>query len=81
LHNGEIYNSDALRSGLKDKYTFKSTSDSETIGAMYKEHGPEALWSHLDGMFGVIVYDDTTKRFLVGRDHTGIIPLYWGVGK
>jgi asparagine synthase (glutamine-hydrolysing) len=25
-----------------------------------------------------MLIDNTTKRFYFGRDHVGIIPLYWG---
>lgn len=29
-------------------------------------------------MWGIVIYDSKTKRFYVGRDHVGIIPLYFG---
>lgn len=32
-------------------------------------------------MFGVLIYDPNTNEFYASRDHVGIIPLYWGVGK
>lgn len=38
------------------------------------------MWNHLEGMFGVIIYDPNTKEFYAARDHVGIIPLYWGIG-
>lgn len=39
------------------------------------------MWIHLEGMYGVLIYDPNTKEFFAARDHVGIIPLYWGVGK
>ncbi len=39
------------------------------------------MWSKIEGMWGIIIYDNNLKRFWVGRDHVGIIPLYCGVGK
>ena len=35
----------------------------------------------LDGMWGITIYDHNTKRFYIGRDHVGIIPIYWGSTK
>jgi asparagine synthase (glutamine-hydrolysing) len=32
-------------------------------------------------MWGIVLYDNKLKRFWIGRDHVGIIPLYWGTGK
>lgn len=32
-------------------------------------------------MFGVLIYDPNTKEFYASRDHVGIIPMYWGIGK
>lgn len=29
-------------------------------------------------MWGVILYDGNSKRFYIGRDYVGIIPVYWG---
>jgi asparagine synthetase B (glutamine-hydrolysing) len=31
-------------------------------------------------MWAIIVYDESTKEFIIGRDHVGIIPLYYGFG-
>lgn len=39
------------------------------------------MWNYLDGMWGTVVYDKGTQRYFVGRDHLGIIPVYWGAGK
>jgi asparagine synthase (glutamine-hydrolysing) len=50
------------------------------VGPLFKEHGPKEFWKHLNGMWGIILYDQSTKRFWIGRDQCGIIPLYWGVG-
>jgi len=43
--------------------------------------GAENLWEKLDGMWGIVLYDHALKRYWIGRDHVGIIPLYWGSGK
>jgi len=75
--NGEIYNHSALRSALQDKYAFQTGSDCEVILALYQEKGIDFL-DDLQGMFAFILYDTVKQSWLIGRDHIGIIPLYYG---
>ncbi|WP_045046167.1 asparagine synthase B [Rouxiella chamberiensis] len=75
--NGEIYNHQALRASLGDRYTFQTESDCEVILALYQEKGP-AFLDELYGMFAFILYDTEKDAYLIGRDHMGIIPLYMG---
>lgn len=75
--NGEIYNHQALRERLADRYAFQTGSDCEVILALYQEHGPDFL-DQLRGMFAFILYDAERDAYLIGRDHLGIIPLYMG---
>ena len=75
--NGEIYNHHALRSALQDKYAFQTGSDCEVILALYQEKGIDFL-DDLQGMFAFILYDTVKQSWLIGRDHIGIIPLYYG---
>ncbi|STD28608.1 Asparagine synthetase B [glutamine-hydrolyzing] [Edwardsiella tarda] len=75
--NGEIYNHQALRERLADRYAFQTGSDCEVILALYQEYGPDFL-DQLRGMFAFILYDAKRDAYLIGRDHLGIIPLYMG---
>ena len=75
--NGEIYNHQALRAELSDKYEFQTASDCEVILALYQEKGHDFL-DDLQGMFAFILYDTEKDAYLIGRDHLGIIPLYMG---
>lgn len=75
--NGEIYNHQALRAQLADKYDFQTHSDCEVILALYQEKGIHFL-DELQGMFAFILYDRRNNTWLAGRDHIGIIPLYMG---
>ncbi|AXF75228.1 asparagine synthase B [Erwinia tracheiphila] len=75
--NGEIYNHQALRARLSDRYEFQTESDCEVILALYQEKGVDFL-DELQGMFAFILYDTIKKTWLIGRDHIGIIPLYMG---
>ncbi|QUG76675.1 asparagine synthase B [Erwinia sp. E602] len=75
--NGEIYNHQALRAELSDRYEFQTDSDCEVILALYQEKGVDFL-DELQGMFAFILYDTEKQTYLIGRDHIGIIPLYTG---
>jgi asparagine synthase (glutamine-hydrolysing) len=77
VYNGEIYNYIELRDDLKKRgHQFKTTSDTEVILHMYKEHG-DVFINDLNGMFAFIIYDKQRNRLLVAKDHFGIKPLYW----
>jgi len=74
--NGEIYNHRELRAELPD-YKFKTNSDCEVILALYQKHGADFI-EMLNGIFAFALYDLKNDRYLVARDHMGIIPLYEG---
>ncbi|MCL4109811.1 UNVERIFIED_CONTAM: hypothetical protein GTU68_052070 [Idotea baltica] len=75
--NGEIYNHRALREGYASQFDFQTESDCEVILALYQEKGP-AFLEDLNGIFAFALYDQAQDRYLIGRDHMGIIPLYMG---
>lgn len=75
--NGEIYNHKQLEKGLSSPYPFKTKSDCEVILPLYLEHGTGFI-DMLQGMFAFILYDAEQNRYLIARDHIGIIPLYYG---
>jgi len=94
--NGEIYNHAALRA-LFPSYEFQTGSDCEVVLPMFADHveapdaattaaaaadaPPPSFLEQLSGMFGFVVVDTATGRFLVARDAIGIIPLYFGSDK
>ncbi|MBP9031360.1 MAG: asparagine synthase B [Dysgonomonadaceae bacterium] len=78
--NGEIYNHREIRKHFEGKYEFLTQSDCEVILALYREKGPNFL-EGLNGIFAFALYDIENNRFLIGRDHIGIIPLYQGWDK
>jgi asparagine synthase (glutamine-hydrolysing) len=75
--NGEIYNHKELRAYLATPYPFKTDSDCEIILALYREKGVDFL-DELNGIFAFVLYDSDRDRYLIGRDHIGIVPLYTG---
>ncbi len=78
VFNGEIYNFSDLRNGLKNKHVFKGRSDTEVIVHLYEEIGEE-VFSRLQGMFAIAIYDKKINKILLARDRMGKKPLYWGL--
>ncbi len=79
IFNGEIYNYKELRQELKNYgHCFRTNSDTEVIIHGYKEWGTAVL-NHLNGMFGVAIWDLQRKRLVVARDAMGIKLVYYGI--
>lgn len=77
VFNGEIYNHRELRSALAESgYAFRTTSDTETLLALYARHGPDCV-SMLRGMFAFLVYDSQKRTLFGARDPFGKKPLFW----
>ena len=74
--NGEIYNYVELQQELQAGWTFRSSSDTETILAAHAKWGIDSL-SHLRGMFAFALWDG--DRFIGARDRFGIKPFYYAV--
>lgn len=74
--NGEIYNSTSLRIQLKDKFDFKTNSDSEVALAVLQIFGQQGI-SKLDGMFAFAYVPPSGTEIWLGRDRLGIKPLYY----
>ena len=79
VFNGEIYNFKELRFKLEARgHSFRTNSDTEVIIHGYKEWGAD-VFNHLNGMFGVAIWDETKKQLLVARDAMGIKPVYYAI--
>jgi asparagine synthase (glutamine-hydrolysing) len=79
IFNGEIYNYKELREELeKYGHCFRTNSDTEVIIHGYKEWGID-VFNHLNGMFGVAIWDLQRKRLVVARDAMGIKLVYYRI--
>ena len=78
--NGEIYNHVELRKKYSNDYNFTTASDCEIIISLYKKMGSDFI-NHLNGIFAFAIYDSDNDKYLIARDHMGIIPLYMGWDK
>jgi len=85
VFNGEIYNFRGLRREIEAAESgktggggavFFSESDTEVLLRGYALWG-ESLFSRLDGMFALLLYDHGRRKLIVARDHVGIKPLYY----
>ena len=78
--NGEIYNHIQLKEKYTKDYNFKTESDCEVILALYEKKGINFL-NDLNGIFAFALYDSSDDKYIIARDHIGIIPLYMGWDK
>ena len=78
--NGEIYNHKNLKNRFAADYNFRTESDCEVILALYEKKGINFL-NDLNGIFSFALYDSSNDKYLIARDHMGIIPLYMGWDK
>jgi asparagine synthase (glutamine-hydrolysing) len=79
IFNGEIYNYKELRAELQSKgHQFTTNSDTEVIIHGYKEWGTN-VFNHLNGMFGLAIWDVLNQRLVVARDAMGIKLVYYKI--
>src|SRR6266480_1381276 len=79
IFNGEIYNYKELRLQLQERgHLFSTSSDTEVIVHGYKEWGTD-VFNHLNGMFGLAIWDVRKRRLVVARDAMGIKLIYYKI--
>ena len=79
IFNGEIYNFKEVRLELEQLgYCFRTNCDTEVIVHGYREWGTD-VFNHLNGMFGLAIWDVKKKRLVVARDAMGIKLVYYRI--
>jgi asparagine synthase (glutamine-hydrolysing) len=76
VFNGEIYNHWEIREKELADYRFKTTSDTETILALYIKHKEKCV-NFLNGIFAFAIFNRDEETLFVARDHFGVKPLYY----
>ncbi len=80
-YNGEMYNYRELKQELAAKgHRFTTNSDTEVIIHAYQEWGVDCL-NKFRGMFAFALADFRTGQLFVARDHFGIKPMYYRLGR
>ncbi|PWT94296.1 MAG: asparagine synthase (glutamine-hydrolyzing) [Acidobacteria bacterium] len=74
--NGEIYNYEQLKHGLKHSHSFRTRSDTETIVHLYESY-PDTFVERLRGMFAFALWDEPHHTIILARDRVGKKPLYY----
>lgn len=76
-YNGEIYNTDELKSILSPyPLRWQTTGDTEVILNGYLAIGTE-IFSRLNGIFAFAIYDHTLNELFLVRDPLGVKPLFF----
>jgi len=76
VFNGCIYNYRELRKQLEDDgVTFVSDTDTEVLPHLYRRFGV-GMFSLLNGMFSILLWDAREKLLLAARDPFGEKPLF-----
>ena len=79
--NGEIYNYKQIASRLLEEgkvKTFRGSSDTEVLLAVFEHYGIKEGISLCKGMFGIALYDKKEQMLFLIRDRIGEKPLYYG---
>lgn len=75
--NGEIYNHDILRKTLTEYGVIVNDgSDMAIIPELYRLYGVD-LFSMLEGMFALAIFDGVRKKLIIARDRLGQKPLFY----
>lgn len=75
IFNGEIYNYQALRSEIGDRWQWRTSSDTEVLVAAWALWGSACLDKFV-GMFAFAIHDAQLGELTLVRDRFGIKPLY-----
>jgi asparagine synthase (glutamine-hydrolysing) len=82
VYNGEVYNFKEIAARLmsnnknKDRFQFKTSSDTEVILEAFATYGVDFV-QQLNGMFAIAIYDKLNKELYLFRDRIGIKPLFY----
>ncbi len=79
VYNGELYNTEELRSRLMNcGYQFHGHSDTEVLLKCYMEWGEQCL-PMLNGIFAFAVWESHNKRLFIARDRMGVKPFFYAL--
>ena len=75
--DADLYNVDELKLKLASKgFESREWTVGQCLAHLYTIHGPDFL-KHLDGVFSLALWDESTQRLLLAIDRLGVKTLYW----
>lgn len=80
VYNGELYNTDEVRSELKDDFDFDTRSDTEVVLKSFVKWGENCV-EHFNGIYAFAIYDEARHRVFLARDRIGVKPLFYALCK
>lgn len=80
VYNGELYNTEALRSELQRLgHRFEGHSDTEVVLHSYVQWGKDCV-HRFNGIFAFAVWEEHNRRLFLARDRIGVKPLFYYYG-
>lgn len=76
VFNGEIYNFEELKHQYLKDVSFRTSSDTEVICAMYEKFGKDCV-RYFNGMFAYVIFDKKNNILTGARDRLGKKPFYY----
>src|SRR5262245_6828985 len=77
VFNGELFDHLEKRAELEALgHRLVKHCDTEVIPHLWEEH-QEGMFERLRGQFAIALWDQRSRRLVLGRDRFGICPLYW----
>lgn len=79
VYNGELYNTEDVRTILKTNgFSFSSYSDTEVLLTAYIFWGAECV-NHINGIYAFGVWDEKRQNLFLARDPLGVKPLFYTI--
>ena len=79
VYNGELYNTEELRSELGSKgCVFTGHSDTEVVLQAFSVYGAECVYK-FNGIFAFAIWDEKKHRLFFARDRIGVKPFFYTV--
>jgi asparagine synthase (glutamine-hydrolyzing) len=78
-YNGELYNTDELRSELTSRgYKFTSNSDTEVLLVSFIEWGEKCV-DRFNGIYAFGIWNEKEQTLFLARDRFGVKPLFYAI--
>ena len=78
VYNGEIFNYYEIKKKIQNKFTPKTSCDTELLAWLLENNNYEDVVNNiLDSMHAFVFYNSLKNEIILSRDHAGIKPLYF----